>query len=92
VTFLSKDIGRFVSALKQEPGKHIWLVGGAELVAECVRHDLIDEFMIFVHPIILGNGIPLFRAPLPQRTLRLTRVERFTSGLVQLSYIRASND
>ena len=89
VTFVSKDVGPFVSALKQETGRNIWLVGGAELVAECVRHDLIDEFMIFVHPIILGNGIPLFQAPLPRRTLRVTQLERFSSGLVQLSYVRA---
>jgi len=89
VTFVSQDVGPFVSTLKQKPGKNIWLVGGAELVAECVRHDVIDEFMIFVHPIILGNGIALFQAPLPQRMLRITHVERFTSGLVQLSYVPA---
>ncbi len=90
VRFCSDDIGRFVSTLKQSHGKSIWLVGGAELVAECVRHDLIDEFAIFMHPIILGNGIPLFPSPLPRETLRLTGVQSFTSGLVRLSYTRVS--
>jgi dihydrofolate reductase len=88
VTFHSGNVSRFVTALKHETGKNIWLVGGAELVAEFVRHDLIDEFAIFVHPIILGQGSPLFQAPLPRRRLRVTRVERYPSGLVQLSYVR----
>jgi dihydrofolate reductase len=88
VTFLSFDVGRAISPLKHEPGKHIWLVGGSELVAECVRRDVIDRYAIFVHPTLLGNGIPLFRTPLPGRSLRLTGVERFSSGLGRLSYGR----
>jgi dihydrofolate reductase len=88
-TYLSDDVGPFVSTLKHSPGKNIWLVGGADLVAECVRDDVIDEWMICVHPIVLGQGIPLCRTPLPARSLRRTRVERFSSGLVGLSYVRA---
>jgi len=78
-----------VSKLKRGPGKDIWLVGGAQIVAECVRHDLIDDFRLFVHPIILGEGIPLFAPGLPERRLQFVRSQSFDSGLVEVSYKRA---
>jgi dihydrofolate reductase len=88
VTFAAGDIATTLSELKRAPGKNIWLVGGGEIVAECVAHDLIDEFLLFVHPIILGRGIPLFAPGLPRRTLQLVNCASFDSGLVQLSYKR----
>lgn len=89
VTFVSDELASFVAELKRAPGQRIWLVGGSEIVAECVRHDLVDECIISVHPIILGTGLPLFAPGLPERPLRLMQVERFDSGLVQMSYARA---
>lgn len=89
VTFVSGDLALFVAELKRGSGKNIWLVGGAQIVAECVKHDLIDDFSIFVHPIILGNGIPLFAPELPERPLRFVRSQSFSSGLVEVSYTRA---
>ncbi len=86
VTFVSGDLASFVSGLKRESGKNIWLVGGGEIVAECVRHDLIDDFSVFVHPIILGDGIPLFAPGLPERPLQFVRSQSFSSGLVEVSY------
>jgi dihydrofolate reductase len=87
--FVSGDVADFVQDLKRRPGKAIWLVGGAQLVAECVKHDLVDEFIISVHPVILGRGVPLFLPGLPEQKLELFGSERFSSGLVQLSYRRA---
>jgi dihydrofolate reductase len=89
VTFVSGDLASFVSELKRGPGKDIWLVGGAQIVAECVRHDLIDDLRLFVHPIILGEGIPLFAPGLPERPLQFVFVAEFDSGLVEVSYQRA---
>jgi len=89
VTFVSSDLASFVSELKRGPGKDIWLVGGGQIVAECVRHDLIDDFRLFVHPIILGEGIPLFVPGLPERPLQFVRSQSFDSGLVEVSYRRA---
>jgi len=88
-TFVSGDLASFVSELKRGPGKDIWLVGGGEIVAECVRHDLIDDFRLFVHPLILGEGIPLFAPGLPERPLQFVRSQSFDSGLVEVSYKRA---
>ena len=89
VTFIPINIAGFISELKRGSGKNIWLVGGAQIVAECVRHDLIDDFIISVHPVILGEGIPLFPPGLPERKLELRGSKHFSSGLVQLSYKRA---
>jgi dihydrofolate reductase len=88
VTFVSGDLASFVSGLKGGTGKGIWLIGGGEVVAECVRHDLIDEFFIFTHPIILGSGIPLFASGLPERPLRLVGTKTYDSGLLQVNYRR----
>lgn len=92
VSFVSEPPASFITKLKQRPGKDIWLVGGAELASECVKHDLIDEYIISVHPIILGQGIQLFPPPLPELWLELIDAESFSSGLVQLSYQRKRDE
>jgi len=87
--FVTADIAEFVTALKSEPGKGIWLVGGGEIVAACARADLIDEYRIFAHPRILGDGIPLFPSPLPDRRLRFVASRAFDTGLTELHYRRS---
>lgn len=89
VTFISGDPAGFVEGLKSSTGKDIWLVGGAAVIQLFMVHDLIDEFMIFVHPIILGKGIPLFHAPVPTRTLSFQNCRAFDTGLVRLTYVRS---
>ncbi len=89
VIFISGDLASFVEGLKSGTGKNIWLVGGSEVIQSFMSHDLIDEFVISVHPIILGDGIPLFRAPLPMRKLSFKHCRAFDTGLVQLTYIRS---
>lgn len=88
VTFVSGNIAQFVDSLKAEPEKDIWLVGGSEVIQPFLEHDLIDEFIISIHPVILGGGIPLFRPPLPKRDLRLKNCKTFDTGLVRVTYVR----
>jgi dihydrofolate reductase len=88
VAFVAADPAGFVAGLKHRDGRDIWLVGGSEIIALCLAHDLVDELIISVHPLILGQGIPLFAPGLPEREVVLTRTESFASGLVQLSYRR----
>jgi dihydrofolate reductase len=88
VTFISGDIEGCVKGLKNDSGKDIWLMGGSEIIQFFMNHDLIDEFIISVHPIILGKGIPLFRTSLPMRTLSFQHSRSFNTGLVQLTYVR----
>jgi dihydrofolate reductase len=68
------------------PGGNIWLVGGAQTVREFMLRDLIDEYVISIHPVVLGGGISLFPAPLDTHWLKLERAESFASGLVQITY------
>lgn len=62
-------------------------VGGAELMASFQEHDLIDEYRLYVHPIALGAGTPVFRRPLSGIQLHDTRT--FANGVVQLVYRRS---
>jgi len=88
VSFVSDDPAEFAGMLKRKEGKAIWLVGGGEIIHPCVQHNVIDEYEIFIHPVVLGSGIPLFRSPLPETWVRFTRSQTFETGLVQLSYVR----
>jgi len=84
VTFVSGDIAEFTRALKDGQGRDIWLVGGSETVA-ALKH-LIDDFIISIHPIILGEGIPLFSGRWAETPLKFVNTVSFPSGLVQLHY------
>ena len=86
VEFVSGDAGSFVEGLRRRSSGDIWLVGGAALVSVFRELRLIDEYILSVHPVLLGDGIPLFERPLPRESLRLREVISFDSGLVQLRY------
>ncbi len=74
-----------VMALKAQPGGDLAL-GGADLAAAFRRHGLIDEYRIYVHPVLIGRGKPLFQ-PLDARTsLRLVESRTFGNGVVLLRY------
>jgi len=88
VSFVADNPADFIAALRAQPGRDIWLVGGARLVHAFLERDLVDEFVLSVHPLVLGEGIPLFRGPHPTRTLRLKEARTFDTGLVQLTYER----
>lgn len=74
--------------LRTEPGGDIWLVGGGQVIRSFLAAGLIDDLDLFVHPILLGEGLPLFPAGFPETRLELTSTEAFPSGLVRLSYRR----
>lgn len=86
--FYNGDLQSLVNALKSEKGKNIYCDGGAKLVEELLKDDLIDEFYISIIPVLLGNGIKLFR-PIDRETkLRLISSRSFEKGLVQLHYVK----
>ncbi|XZN89505.1 MAG: dihydrofolate reductase family protein [Microcoleus sp.] len=80
------DVETLVKELRRLDGKNIWLVGGSLLIRDCLEKKLINELILSVHPIILGQGIPLFAAPTTATDLQLTGCQTYSSGLVQLSY------
>ncbi|MGW3632587.1 dihydrofolate reductase family protein [Streptomyces sp. NPDC005122] len=76
-----------VRALKERPGGDLGL-GGADLAAAFLRHDLVDEFRIYVHPVLIGAGKPLFPQTDALTALRLTETRTFGNGVVLLRYER----
>ncbi len=86
VEFVSGAIGPVVRRLQEEPGKDIWLMGGGELIASFLDEGAIDEFVITVAPVFIGDGIPLIGRRHRHVPLDLQSVERFDDGVVQLRY------
>ena len=86
VEFVNGAIGPFVSRLREQPGKDIWLMGGGELIASFLDEHAIDEFVLSVVPVFIGDGIPLIARRHRHVPLDLHSVERFDDGLVQLRY------
>jgi dihydrofolate reductase len=66
--------------------KDIWLVGGGDLIQQFIANNLIEEFRLFVHPIILGQGIPLFTQQSQRTDLSFLSSQSYPSGLVELRY------
>lgn len=86
VEFVNEAIGPFVSRLREQPGKDIWLMGGGDIIASFLDAQAIDEFVISVVPVFIGDGIPLIARRLRHVPLELRSTERFDDGLVQLRY------
>ena len=85
-TELKKEVVKEeVLELKQQPGKDI-LVGSPSLILHCMKLDLIDEFQLCVHPVIAGNGLPLFKNMNGGNTLKLLKTKTFSSGAITLYY------
>jgi dihydrofolate reductase len=85
-TLLEGDVAEAVRQLKQQPGQDILIYGSGELVNTLMRHDLIDEYRLMVHPVILGVGKRLFRDGNESVALRLAAVETTSTGVVMLTY------
>ncbi len=86
VTFVSQDIESVVESLKKQPGKDIWLMGGAEVNSLFLNAGLLDELRVYVIPIILGSGIPLFSDSATMKNLRLKSSQQFSTGVIELIY------
>ncbi len=86
IQFIDTDIIQFTIKLKHQAGKDVWLVGGSQIISILHHARLIDDYILFIHPVILGKGIPLFRDNVKFSRLNLTEVEKFDNGLVKIKY------
>ncbi len=86
LTFYSGSLPELISSLKSKPGKNIYCDGGAETVQRLLQEDLIDELIISLIPILLGDGIRLFDKSFQEQKLQLIKSKSFKKGLVQLHY------
>ncbi len=80
------DIEQKINEIKNQPGKDIWMFGGASLTAALMNLGLIDEFWLSVHPVVLGAGKPLFQNISERKNLKLLDVKTYSTGLVSLKY------
>jgi dihydrofolate reductase len=87
-TFYTGNLAELVQRLKSDSGKNIYCDGGAEIINELLQYDLIDEFIISVIPILLGNGTRLFKDGRPEQQLQLVSSKTFDTGLTQFHYNR----
>jgi dihydrofolate reductase len=91
VRFVSGDLVEFVGRLRRRPGKDLWLVGGGDLIAEFRERDLIDDIILSIHPVLLGEGIPLFPGRHDPLNLDLVGCTEYERGLLQVSYRRTGS-
>ncbi len=89
VLISEKNAAREIDSIRHSPGKDIWLFGGAALTAEFMNRNLIDEYWLAVHPIVLGSGKPLFQNILSRKSLKLKQSKIYETGLVSLTYVPA---
>ena len=88
ILFVQGDPETMIPRIQSTIKKDIWLLGGGNLIQQFIGSNLIDEFRIFVHPIILGQGIPLFLRQSGRTDLSFESIQSFPSGLVELKYRR----
>jgi len=86
IKFYTGDIKELILTLKQQSGKDIFIDGGAEIVNQLLKERLIDQFYISIIPVLLGDGIRLFRHGPPEQDLKLISSKEFETGLVQIHY------
>ncbi|HKF67062.1 MAG TPA: dihydrofolate reductase family protein [Vicinamibacterales bacterium] len=86
VEFITGDISAFAKRLRGSEGKDIWMMGGGDIIASFLDEGAIDEFIISIVPVFIGEGIPLIARRHRQVPLHLRSVENFPDGVVQLYY------
>ena len=93
IVFVAGNLKEFIDNQRHQTGKDIWLVGGRKIIYHFLHLGLVDELILSVHPIILGDGIPLIlRDSSLETVLELRNMITYNSGLVQLYYNFTSAD
>jgi dihydrofolate reductase len=85
-TLLQGDVAAAVARLREQPGKDIGVLGSGELVQSLMREGLVDEYLLMIHPLVLGSGRRLFPDDGPSVALRLVDSVTTTTGVVIARY------
>ena len=85
-TLLKGDAAEAVARLKKQPGGDLMVIGSGELVRSLMDSNLIDEYILLIHPLVLGSGRRLFSDDGPSATLRLVDTKTTTTGVVIATY------
>lgn len=87
IQFINENPADLLRKLKAEEGKDIWICGGANLIQQLIREDLIDKYYISVIPVLLGSGVRLFEQGEKEIKLKLLKTQTY-NGITDLIYIR----
>jgi dihydrofolate reductase len=86
VAFVNLPVAQFTKQLRAKPGKDIWMMGGGGLIGSFLDEGEIDEFIIHVVPVFIGEGMPLIHPGKRTVQLALVSLRRFADGVVRLHY------
>ncbi|MDP9230909.1 MAG: dihydrofolate reductase family protein, partial [Bacteroidota bacterium] len=75
-----------IAELKKEAGKDIIAYGGANFISNLIKHDLIDEYHFFVNPVVIANGMSIFKSLKDRLKLKLIKTTTSSTGIVILYY------
>ena len=88
VTYYNGALKDLIQQIRKEPWKDIYCDGGGQIVQLLMEEDLIDEYIVSVIPIVLGDGKRLFRGNTPRMDLKAMPPKYYDTGLIQIRYIR----
>ena len=91
-TLIQGDVPSEVAKLKEGAGKDIQVMGSGELVQTLIRHNLVDEYRLMIHPLVLGTGKRLFRDETPLTRFRLVDSKASGKGVMLLTYLPANEE
>ena len=86
IEFVTEDVAGFAKRLRKMKGRNVWLVGGSEVIASFLDAGEVDEFVIHVLPVFIGEGIPLIHPRHRDVPLKLLKARRYSDGVVRLHY------
>lgn len=88
-TLLAGDAADTVARVKASPGKNLSVLGSGDLVQTLIRQRLVDQFVLLIHPLVLGSGRRLFNDAAEQAPLRLVKSVNTTTGVIIATYTYA---
>jgi dihydrofolate reductase len=86
-TIINGNLTERINQIKQQEGEDILLFGSPTATHELIKQDLIDGYWLFLNPIILGQGVPLFVDVKDRTNLKLLNTRQFTSGVIEVNYV-----
>jgi dihydrofolate reductase len=89
---ITDNISKEITKLKQKEGKNILIFGSPSVAHLLISSNLVDDYWIFLNPVLLGQGIPLFKSIHAKAKLKLVESKIFPSGVVCIHYEKKTND
>ena len=86
VHFLTGDLNQVMQTQLKSDHCNIWVVGGSNLIRQFIQFGLVDELIVTIVPVILGDGQPFFESIEKEQPLHLKNVRAYTNGMVELTY------